>query len=140
MGHYVSEGAPFQELHDDPQLITDEEAVVHVDDVRVVIVAHDHHLQNKEGPHACYNCEWIAWPSWSFWRHKFSIVSDPSKFQMQSDQVGGGGGTKHQKFASVALNLKILRYRGHSALKSEAKAAEQYTAAPPSVKTLEDVE
>ena len=43
----VGESASLEKLHDDPQFVTNEEAVVHVNDVGVVIVAHDHNL-NKE--------------------------------------------------------------------------------------------
>ena len=46
----VGESASLEKLHDDPQFVTNEEAVVHVNDVGVVIVAHDHNL-NKEKCH-----------------------------------------------------------------------------------------
>ena len=42
--HDVGERAALEELHHHPQLVVHQEAVVHVDDVRVVVVAHDHHL------------------------------------------------------------------------------------------------
>ena len=44
----VCEGAALQELHNDPELILDQEAVVHLDNVRVVVVPHDDHLEMGE--------------------------------------------------------------------------------------------
>lgn len=43
--HDVSESSSLQELHDDPQLVSHQVAVVHLHHVLVVIVSHDHHLQ-----------------------------------------------------------------------------------------------
>ncbi len=48
MRNNVSESPAFQELHDDPELVSDQEAVVHVHDVRVVVVAHDDDLKRDE--------------------------------------------------------------------------------------------
>ena len=47
VGDDVGERAALEELHDDPQFVAHEEAVVHVHDVRVVVVAHDYNLQSK---------------------------------------------------------------------------------------------
>ena len=44
----VCEGTALQELHDDPELVLDQEAVVHLDNVRVVVVPHDDHLEMGE--------------------------------------------------------------------------------------------
>lgn len=43
--HDVSESSSLQELHDDPQLVSHQVAVVHLHHVLMVIVSHDHHLQ-----------------------------------------------------------------------------------------------
>lgn len=50
VSHDVCEGAAFQELHDDPQLVLDEKRVVHFDDVGVVVVPHDDDLVEQELP------------------------------------------------------------------------------------------
>ena len=44
----VREGPALQELHDDPELVLDQEAVVHLDNVRMVVVPHDHHLDKRD--------------------------------------------------------------------------------------------
>lgn len=44
MGHNVSECSPLQELHDHPEFISHQVAVVHFHHVLMVIVSHDHHL------------------------------------------------------------------------------------------------
>lgn len=43
--HDVSEGSSLQKLHDDPELVSHQVAVVHLHHVLMVIVPHDHHLQ-----------------------------------------------------------------------------------------------
>lgn len=48
VGDNVSEGAPFHELHDDPELVGDQVAVVHFHDVGVVVVPHHHHLKKPK--------------------------------------------------------------------------------------------
>ena len=40
----IRQSAAFQVLHHDPQLVADQETVVHFDNVRMMIVAHNHHL------------------------------------------------------------------------------------------------
>lgn len=47
--HDVSEGSSLQKLHDDPELVSHQVAVVHVNHVLVMVVPHDHHLKHKEG-------------------------------------------------------------------------------------------
>lgn len=44
----VCESSALQELHDDPELVLDQEAVVHLDNVWVVVVPHDDHLEVRE--------------------------------------------------------------------------------------------
>ena len=41
----VRERASLQELHDDPELVLHQVAVLHLDDVGVVVVAHYHDLE-----------------------------------------------------------------------------------------------
>lgn len=43
--HDVSERSSLHELHDDPELIPHQVAVIHLHHVLMVIVPHDHHLQ-----------------------------------------------------------------------------------------------
>lgn len=43
--HNVGERSSFHELHDDPQLVSHQVAVIHLHHVLMVIVPHDHHLQ-----------------------------------------------------------------------------------------------
>lgn len=42
--NYVSKSATLHEFHDDPQLIIDQITVVHLHNVRMMVVPHDHHL------------------------------------------------------------------------------------------------
>ncbi len=54
----VGESAAFEELHDDPEFVLDQVAVVHLDDVCVVVVPHDDNLQKvklKSGCNTLYN-------------------------------------------------------------------------------------
>lgn len=44
VSHDVGESATFEELHDDPELVSHQVAVVHLDHVLVMIVPHDYHL------------------------------------------------------------------------------------------------
>ena len=46
VSHDVSERPALEELHDDPQLVAHQVAVVHVDHVLVMVVPHDHHLKH----------------------------------------------------------------------------------------------
>lgn len=48
MCDYVSERSAFKELHDDPELITNQVTVVHIHNILMVIVSHDHHLKEEE--------------------------------------------------------------------------------------------
>ena len=43
--HNVRQRPSLQELHDDPELVSHQVAVVHLHHVVMVIVPHDHHLQ-----------------------------------------------------------------------------------------------
>lgn len=45
MCHNVSQSSPFQELHDHPELISHQVAVVHLHHILMMIVPHDYHLQ-----------------------------------------------------------------------------------------------
>lgn len=47
VSHDVSERPTLQELHDNPQLVSHQVAVVHVDHIFVMVVPHDHHLKHK---------------------------------------------------------------------------------------------
>ena len=44
VGDDVRQRSAFQVLHHHPQLVSNQEAVVHLYDVWVMVVAHDHHL------------------------------------------------------------------------------------------------
>lgn len=57
MSHDVSERPSFEKLHDDPQLVSNQVAVVHVDHVLVMVVPHDHHL--KHGDREGNYCEFV---------------------------------------------------------------------------------
>lgn len=46
--HNVSESSSLQELHDDPELVSHQVAVVHLHHVLVVIVPHDYNLQSPQ--------------------------------------------------------------------------------------------
>lgn len=50
MGDNVRQCAALEELHDHPELVLHQEGVVHLDDVRVVVVAHDDHLVEEQLP------------------------------------------------------------------------------------------
>lgn len=43
----VGQGTSLQELHDNPELISHQVAVVHLDHILVLIVPHDHHLEEQ---------------------------------------------------------------------------------------------
>lgn len=43
----VCESSSFQELHDDPEFVSHQETIIHVDDVGVVVVPHYDHLKQK---------------------------------------------------------------------------------------------
>ena len=45
--NYVSEGSTLEEFHNDPEFITHEVTVEHVDDVRMVVIPHYDNLQNN---------------------------------------------------------------------------------------------
>lgn len=44
MGNYVGESASFEELHHNPELIFNQKRVVHLDDIRMMIVTHNHYF------------------------------------------------------------------------------------------------
>ncbi len=44
----VSESSSLKEFHDDPEFVLDEIAVVHLDDVGVVVVTHNHNLKPQK--------------------------------------------------------------------------------------------
>ena len=44
----VSESSSFKEFHDDPKFVFDEVAVVHLDDVGVMVVTHYHNLKQAK--------------------------------------------------------------------------------------------
>lgn len=50
MSHNVGESSALEKLHDDPQLVSHQVAVVHVHHVLVMVVPHDHHLKHTERP------------------------------------------------------------------------------------------
>ena len=41
----ISESSSFKEFHDNPEFVFDEVTIVHLDDVWVVVVAHNHNLE-----------------------------------------------------------------------------------------------
>lgn len=45
MRHDVSQSSALQELHDDPEFVSHQVAVVHLHHVLVMVIPHDHHLQ-----------------------------------------------------------------------------------------------
>lgn len=47
VSHDVGERPALQELHDHPQLVSHQVTVVHVHNVFMMIVPHDHHLQQR---------------------------------------------------------------------------------------------
>lgn len=48
VGHDVSECPPLEKFHDNPQLVSHQVAVVHVDHVLVMVVPHDHNLKQRD--------------------------------------------------------------------------------------------
>ena len=50
----VRQGPALQELHNDPELVSNQVAVVHVNHVLMVIVPHDHHLETNKSTNTGY--------------------------------------------------------------------------------------
>lgn len=48
MSHNVSECPALEKLHDNPQLVSHQVAVVHVNYVLMMVVPHDHHLKHRD--------------------------------------------------------------------------------------------
>ena len=48
MCHDISESSALEELHDHPELVLDQVAVVHLNDVRMMVVSHYHHLNGNQ--------------------------------------------------------------------------------------------
>jgi len=49
MSDNIGKSSAFKKLHDNPELIFDEKAVVHLDNIRVVIISHYNDLREVDG-------------------------------------------------------------------------------------------